>query len=352
MGYRDYGTTLKTLNHYQSENGASVPFFTADKSGIISSIESNNIYYYLHPNQIIENSDKNYERVFSSWFVNQELNNETWNNPGNAFFILDKQENLKCRTEPYPSLSDYIKTECLVCSNLTRYRIKSGWIRHGYENLLNENLPEQSYNTSYDYSEEYKLKNNTNFTPAVRVVKSGVSKKYIICEQYKLKSLLMSINENKYNFLNTKIVISGVKGKISVGWGLKFDGVWSDSKTIVFNKNQGYRNRQYDNRIKSQYPDQEGWMQRVGYSLYNNYYNNPGFMETWVYVRPADRVEGGYYYIPVLDRNEDDTFSNYNIDEVQYYDENGYLAGYKLTGYLIDVKALKLSEEIICKPEN
>ena len=349
MGYRDYSTTLKTLNHYQSKNDDSVSFFTTEKC-IFAGVNSNNIKYYLHPKQIIENSDKNYERVFSSWFVNQELNNETWNNPGRGFFILDKQENLKCKTEPYPSQSDYIKTECLVCSNLTRYKIKAGWIRYDYENLLNENLPDQSYNTSYDYGSTYRIKNNKKYYPAVN--SKG------ICEQYKLKSLLMSINENKYNFLNTKMIIAGLPNGETINYGgFNFNNINLNSSSIVFNKNLAQagshpvETHYYDLAISSQRSDSEGWVQHKGYEIYLNYSRNPGFIENWKYIRPADLVEGGYYYIPTYDQ-QNGVRTNYNIDEVQYYDENGYLVGYKLTGYLIDVKALKLSEEIICKPEN
>lgn len=350
MGYRDYDTTLKTLNHYQSKNGTSLPFFSVEKYSF-AGIRSNDIKYYLHPYQIIQNSDKNYERVFSSWFINQELNSETWNNPGDAFFILDKQENLKCKTEPYPSKSDYIKTECLVCSNLTRYRIKSGWIRHGYENLLNENLPEQSYDTSYDYGSTYRLKNNKKYYPSVN--EKG------ICEQYKLKSLLMSVNENKYNFLNTKMVIVGLRSgdEINAYNGFNFNDIKLDSSSIIFNKNLARggvypgETRYWSPAISSQRTDAEGWVQHKGYEIYLNYSRNPGFVENWKYIRSADLVEGGYYYVPVYDK-QNGVRTNYNIDEVQYHDENGYLVGYKLTGYLIDVKALKISEEIICKPEN
>lgn len=350
MGYRDYDTTLKTLNHYQSSNGTSVPFFTLEKH-TLTGIRSNDINYYLHPYQIIENPGKNYERVFSSWFVNQELNNETWNNSGRSFFILDKQENLKCKTEPYPSKSDYIKSECLVYSNLTRYKIKSGWIRYDYENLLNENLPKQSYDTSYDYGSTYRLKNNKKYYPAVN--QKG------ICEQYKLKSLLMSVNENKYNFLNTKIVVVGLRdGTEIISYpGFNFNNINLNSSSIIFNKNLSRagshpgETHYYGPAISSQRSDSEGWVQHKGYEIYLNYSRNPGLIENWQYIQPADLVEGGYYYIPVYDQ-QNGVKTNYNIDEVQYYDENGYLVGYKLTGYLIDAKALKISEEIICKPEN
>lgn len=351
MGYRDYNTTLKTLNHYQNKNGTSVPFFTVDKPHGLYGVNSNDISYYLHPYQIVQNSDKNYERVFSSWFVNQEHNSQDYSNHGHAFFLLDKQENLKCITEPYPSQSDYIKNECLVCSNLTRYRIKSGWIRYDYENLLNEDLPTRSYDTTYDYSHSYRIKNNTNFLPAVRVKKSG-SRKYIICEQYKLKSLLMSINEDKYNFLNTKMIIVGQKNGsiILTNNGFNFDAIQLDTQSIVFDKNTSLENQRYHTKVRSQFYDKVGYIQGIGYSLYDNYKNNSGFIENWVFREKNDVEQGGYYYTPVLDLNEDDTFNNYNIEEVQYYDENGYLVGYKLTGYLIDVKTLKISEEIICKP--
>lgn len=352
MGYRDYGSTLKTLNHYQSSDSDKIEFFDIDKTQQIFGIKSNNINYYLHPYQIIKEPNKNYRRIYSSWFVNQEYNSNNSYNHGRSFFILDKQENLSCKTEPYPSNSDNLTSECLVISNLTRYKIKSGWIREGYEHLLNENLPTSEFYTNYDYSGVYKLKNQTNFLPSVRVVSTGPTRKYIICEQYKLKSLLMSINEGKYDFLNKKIRIIGKNnGSIITGnYGYNFDAIQLDTQSIVYDKNESIGNQTFNNKIRSQSYTVAGWIQRVGYSLYDVYKDNPGVIENWVFRSPAGYEEGGFYYVPILDVNEDDTFSNYNIDEVQYYDESGYLVGYKLTGYLIDVKSLKISDEIICKP--
>ena len=141
MGYRDYGTTLKTLNHYQTSDSDKIEFFDIDKPRQLFGIKSNNIDYYIHPYQTISDPNKNYRRIYSSWFINEVYNSSNSFNHGRAFFILDKQENLSCKSDPYPSISDNLNAECLICSNLTRYKIKSGWIREGYEHLLNEDLP-------------------------------------------------------------------------------------------------------------------------------------------------------------------------------------------------------------------
>ena len=164
----------------------------------------------------------------------------------------------------------------------------------------------------------------------------------------------MAANEGKYDFLNKKIRIIGKNNGsvISINKGFIFDSQPLATQSIVFDKNEAVSDQRHYNKIRSQFPDFSQWIQRVGFSLYNNYKDNPGFIENWTFIKESGLIEGGYYYIPVLDLNEDDTFNNYNIDEVQYYDENGYLVGYKLTGYLIDVKSLKISEEIICKPIN
>lgn len=354
MGYRDYGVTLKTLNHYQSTNSNKIEFFDIDKPRNLYGIKSNNIRYYLHPYQEIVDYDKNYKKVFSSWFINQEQNASDYDNHGRAFYILEKQENLSCKTTPYPSVSDNLIAECLVCSNLTRYKIKSGWIREGYEHLLNEDLPTKEYYTTYDYSHTYRFQNSTYFLPAVRIVRSSSSRRDIICEQYKLKSLLMSVNEGKFDFLNKKIRIIGQNSGsiISYNEGYNFNKVELSPQAIVYDKNASIANKSYNSKIRSQNYEQSGWVQRVGYSLYDYYKTNPGIIENWVFRNEAGYEEGGYYYTPILDLNEDDTFNNYNIDEVQYYDESGFLVGYKLTGYLIDVKTLKISEEIICQPAN
>ena len=67
MGYRDYGSTLKTLNHYQSSDSDKIEFFDIDKPRNLYGIKSNNIKYYLHPYQEIIDYDKNLPNETIDW---------------------------------------------------------------------------------------------------------------------------------------------------------------------------------------------------------------------------------------------------------------------------------------------